>query len=66
MTPEKAKWVKWLRSDIKKHRIESEKLMQAGSIAAARWEDGYVAALYRVMDRLHRLHKPTGKDAQNG
>lgn len=46
---------KRLRAAIKYHRIESSKLQEAGSMAASRWEDGYIAALYWVQDRLDKM-----------
>jgi hypothetical protein len=46
---------KRLRAALKEHRMESEKLQSAGSVAASRWEDGYIAALWWVMDRLDRM-----------
>lgn len=52
----KDKLKKRIRAALKFHRNESEKLMKTGSVAAARWEDGYVAALWWVMDRLDRMH----------
>jgi len=47
---DKAKIRKYLRNRIAWHLKESEKLMSAGSFAAARWENGYVEALRRVLD----------------
>lgn len=51
---DRKKWVKWLRDQLKYHKKESEKLSDAGSFAASRWEDGYVSALQRILDRIHR------------
>jgi hypothetical protein len=51
-TTEQKRLRKWFRKEIDFHLVEAEMLYDAGSFAAARWEDGYVAALKRMLTRL--------------